>query len=78
MWNKNNKLLGGFIVDNEINKILEICEKEGEYQGDVNSVELKRIKELEKEGRINLISNNSELGHSGKFVHVMLKNNSNY
>ncbi|WP_275482437.1 hypothetical protein [Staphylococcus epidermidis] len=35
-------------MDNEINKILEICEKEGEYQGDVNSVELKRIKELEK------------------------------
>ena len=78
MWNKNNKLLGGFIVDNEINKILKICERKGEYQGDVNSVELKRLKELEKEGRINLISNNSELGHSGKFVQIMLRNNSNY
>lgn len=65
-------------MDNEINKILEICEKKGEYQGDVNNEELEKLRELEKEGVINLITNSSGLGRLGTFVQVMLKNDPNY
>ncbi|GJF43835.1 hypothetical protein [Staphylococcus argenteus] len=61
-------------MDNEINKILEICEKNGEYQGDVNNEELEKLRELEKEGVINLITDSSGLGRLGTFVQVMLKN----
>lgn len=65
-------------MNNQIAEILEICKKEGEYQGTVNDLELKELKKLDKKGNINLIVENSGLGSTENFVQLMLKNNQSY